>query len=174
MRSPRRLSRAINDLLVRAWVNVGGELGPSGSVVSRPVFEPCNHVFATPHAPSLGGYGDADGCSQGPPGHHAPSQPSLPIAMTGLMGWRGVAVTKRLIFSEDKERGMFRQAGPALSLCYRFAPAGMKLERSDSAADLRGSPVGLDRFCWRGGRVPACELPALISPSCRLAVANPG
>lgn len=93
--------------------------------------------------------------------------------MTGLMGWRGVAVTKRLIFSEDKERGMFRQAGPALSLCYRFAPAGMKLERSDSAADLRGSPVGLDRFCWRGGRVPACELPALISPKLQVSSGKP-
>lgn len=37
-------------------------------------------------------------CSQGPLGHQAPSQHALPIAMTWLMGWRGVAVTKRLIF----------------------------------------------------------------------------
>lgn len=143
---------------------MGDELGPPGSVVSRPVFEPCNHVFEHPTmSPELHTHS-----SRGPQGHHAPSQRALPIAATRIMGWRGVAVTKRLIFCEDNAGRMFRHAELALSLCCRFAPAGTKLERSDSAADLQGSPVGLDRFCWGAGCVPACELPALISPRCWL------
>lgn len=46
-----------------------------------------------------------------------PVSHALPIAITWLTGWRGVAGTKRLIFREDHEGGVLRQAGPALSLC---------------------------------------------------------
>ena len=70
---------------------MGDELGPSGSVVSRPAFEPCNRAFATPHAP----VSEAADTAQG---HHAPGQRTLPVASAGLMGWKGVAAAKRFIF----------------------------------------------------------------------------
>lgn len=142
MRLPRRLSGAVNELLVR---NVGGGDGEMSSALQA-LRSPCRRSALSLRIPR----------SPGTPsswGHRA-----LPVARIWLLGMRVRAeIPSSFICPEDIELGMLRQAP---SPCRGRAAAGTKRGRSDSGAEPRG-------FSASFGAEQDVSLPASCQPRAR-------